>query len=194
MVISRTFALLGILVGAFIINGCFQGTPSASDASAPKMQVSMKEPGILRRYQAFYVAPVDVYSVEGDYLMRVSQREVDDLAAEFRSKLIRKLENRSTAFPQPASNVALIKVSLTDVSTNYALFQLTPGLVVPNALRGGATIEAEFIDSVSGEKIGVVRDSRSGERQGFLSGLGKWDGVKLAFDEWAQLLAGSIRG
>ena len=109
-------------------------------ASEPQIEVS--QPGILKKYDAYYVPDIEVLSMEGDVLRRVTDREVENLARGFREKIIRKLDSRHTMFPQPAMNVAVIKVAISDVSTNYALLQLAPGMAMPNALRGGASIEA----------------------------------------------------
>lgn len=151
------------------------------------------EPGALGRCEAFFVEPITVYSIEGDYLRRVEDEEVQKLADDFRRKIIRELDSRHTMMPQPRRNMALLRIAITDVSTGYLTLQLLPGALVPNAMRGGASIEAEFIDSVSGARIALFRDTRQGERQGFLSGLGKWDGVQKAFDEWARMLKGAVK-
>ena len=188
------FQLLTIISIVFInLLGCSDQKLASRIEPNPPAEFTTSSPGVLKRYDAFYVAPVEVYEIEEDYLRRVSDAEVRNLGEELRTKLIRKLDQRSTTLPQPARNVALIKIALTDVSTNYAMFQLTPGVLFPNPMRGGASIEAQFIDSVSGKTVAQFRDSRSGERRGFFSGLTEWDGVKTAFDEWAQLLASEIR-
>jgi hypothetical protein len=81
---------------------------------------------------------------------------------------------------------------LTNVATTHAAFQLVPGGIFPDALRGGASIEARVVDSVSNQVVLRMIDSRQGQREGFLSGLGKWNGAQRDFDEWAQMLAGAV--
>lgn len=160
------------------------------ESAAPVIEAA--QPGVLKHYDAFYIPDIEVYAIEGDVLRRVNEREVEDLAQQFRSKIIRQLGSKHTMFPQPARNVAKINIALSDVSTTYALLQLYPGMVIPNAMRGGASIEAKVIDSVSGKVVMTFRDTRQGQRQGFLSGLRKWDGVEGAFDEWAAQLGSAI--
>jgi hypothetical protein len=192
--LSNAFFCAALLVLVAVITGCSSsdsGIPPSRKSSAPYFEETAQ--GALRKYSAFYIAPIEVYTVEGDRLRRVDDSEVQSLANDFRGKLIKQLGDRYTILPQPSRSVIFIKVAMTDVSTNYAMFQLLPGIVVPNAMRGGASIEAEFVDSVSNQRVALFRDSRQGARQGFFSGLGKWDGVQKAFDEWAALLAGSIR-
>jgi hypothetical protein len=161
-------------------------------AANNRLRVDTKSPGIMKRYNSFYVADVAVYSVEGEYLRRIEDREVDNLAQDFRSKLIHSLGNRHSPVPVQANKSAVIKVNLTDVYSNGAAFQVLPGIIVPNAMRGGGSIDATVLDSVTNEEIAHMRDTREGARQGYLSGFGKWDGVKTAFNEWAQILGGAV--
>ncbi len=176
------------------IAACHYGANSALERDPNKnLRVDTKSPGIMKRYNSFYIKDISVYSIEGDYLRRVDDKEVQELAESFRSKLIRQLGDQHATIPQRASNTAVINISLTDVDTTYAGLQVLPGLIVPNAMRGGASIDAKIVDSVSNQEVVRVRDSRQGGRQGFFSGLGKWDGAERAFDEWAQILAEAIR-
>lgn len=187
----RVFLCMSV---ACCLCACRYGSTDTVGSSSPSnLQVQSKSPGILRRYNSFYIADIEVYAVEGDYLRRVDDKEVQNLAEEFRSKLIRNLGDQYATIPQRASNTAVIKVALTDATTSYGVFQILPGAIVPNALRGGASIDASIVDSVSNQEIVRVRDSRQGARQGFFSGLGKWDGTEKAFDEWAQVLASAVK-
>lgn len=186
-IISMVLVLLCLSIG------CYPAPNPFEPANTAGPDIDVKKAGGLTSYQAYHIPPIDVYSIEGDYLRRAGDKEVETLAETFRSKLIRELGDRYTSFPHPAANVAVLHIAITDVSSTYTAFQLVPGYVVPNALRGGATIEAKFIDSVTNEPIVLVRDSRSGDRQGFFSGIRKWDGVEKAFDEWADLLGDTAR-
>ncbi|RIL10652.1 MAG: hypothetical protein DCC75_03895 [Proteobacteria bacterium] len=186
---SAFFCFLVILLS---LTSCQGGNTLSPSRQESKPQIETSQPGALKRYEAFYIPEIEVYEIEGDILRRVDQKEVEGLAQNFRSKLIRQLGSKHTMFPQPARNVASIKVALSDVSSTYALMQLYPGMLVPNAMRGGATIEAKVVDSITGKDVLTFRDTRQGERQGFFSGLRKWDGVESAFDEWAMQLGGAV--
>ena len=190
---KKLFCSAALLLAAALA-GC-TGSESIVPPSRGRTEPSFweKSSGILKRYDSFYIPPIEAFTVEGDKLRRVQQTEAENLAESFRAKIIQRLGDRYSVLPQPARNVAIIKVAISDVSTNYALFQLLPGYVVPNPMRGGASIQADFLDSISNQPVAIFHDSRQGARQGFLSGLGKWDGVEKAFDEWAQLLVSNIR-
>ena len=159
-----------------------------------KPQVTYKSPGILKKYRAFYVAPIEIYTNDSGRLVPAEDRELDDLALSFREKIIRGLGDSFTQFNLPARDVALIEVAITDVWSTRALLNLRPGLLVPNTFEGGASMEAQVFDSITHEVIASVTDSRAGERKGFLTGLTKWGGTKAAFDSWAADIRKAVGG
>lgn len=182
--LKKFYSLIFLII---LIAGC-----STQTYRSEGPQIKTSEPKVLKKYTAFYVPEIEVYSIEGDTLRRVDDREVEGLAVNFRSKIIRSLGSKHTPLSYSSSNVARINVAISDVSSTYALFQIYPGFIIPNALRGGASIEAKVLDSVSGKEVLSFKESRQGERQGFLSGLGKWDGLEKAFDEWAMQLSAAV--
>jgi hypothetical protein len=168
--------------------GCSSiGTSSPSRVTVPPYFEEVS-PGVLKSYTGFFVQPIELYGVDGDALRRVDDNDTRKLADDFRRKLIKSLGNKHATIPSASRSVALLEINIADVSSTYTAFQLLPGVLMPNVMRGGASIEARFIDSVSRKQVALFKESRQGEREGFLSGLGKWDGAEKAFDEWARLL------
>jgi hypothetical protein len=53
---------------------------------------------------------------------------------------------------------------------------------------GSASIEAEFLDSMSGELLASLVDKKAGSTYDTASVKGKWGHAKKAFQQWAQLL------
>jgi len=189
---ASTRFLVLVLLG-LVLSHCGQDLLSSSPPEAVRPYIEVKRPGILKSFDAFYILPVDIYSIEGDALQRISDDEVIGLGEEFRARLIRKLGDRAAPLPQPTANVANVRVGLMDVSSTYADFQILPGAVFPNALRAGASIQAEFFNSVTNERVALIRESRQADRRGYFSGLRKWDGVETHFDSWTQLLSQAVR-
>ncbi len=163
----------------------------AARSSTPKVTVA--KPGILKAYSAFYVAPITIYGQDQGRLFPATPNELEMLESKFKSKIIAALGSNFTQFNQPARGVAIIDIKITDIWSNSAFEALRPGILIPNNLGAGATMQADFYDSITNKKIATVWDSRSGERRGYFSGLGKWSGVEGAFDEWAGMLRQSIR-
>jgi hypothetical protein len=50
---------------------------------------------------------------------------------------------------------------------------------------GGASMEAEVVDSLTGEQIGAVIESQKGKRLS-LKGLSKWGDAKAVMNGWAK--------
>jgi hypothetical protein len=53
---------------------------------------------------------------------------------------------------------------------------------------GSVTIEAEFLDGGTNQRVAAVVDRRSGTKALRSKFDGKWADVKLSFDYWAQRL------
>ena len=57
-------------------------------------------------------------------------------------------------------------------------------------------MEAEFLDSVTGESLGAVIDERRGapvDVGDMIDGFTTWGHAKSALDDWAKLLRESLR-
>ena len=197
----RVFSITAMLV-CLLVTGCgpkkslLQDTvpPDASlQKAASGVHIWEAKPAALKQYDAFYVGPVTVLTGDSGRLTPSNDREMEDLGRQFRQRIIRSLGSRHTMFPHPANNVAIIDVTLTNMWSNRALANLRPGILIPNSLDGGATMQTVFIDSVSKKPVLKVWDSRSGERKGYLTGLTTWGGTKSTFDEWAMLLNKNMR-
>jgi hypothetical protein len=112
-------------------------------------------------------------------------REINDLTNYMHRKLIQAIQDSGNrvAYKQ-APGVARIRVALTDITETSAL-NILPQASLLGAGVGGASMEAEIIDSVTGEQIGAVVESRTGSRVPF-SNLGDWGTAKGIMDDWAK--------
>lgn len=196
---KKIFLLLPILLLAISCstkdaNLLANDTPPANFIkTASGVYLQAEDPNVFKKYRAFYVNPINIYKNDKGRLVVPSDVEVARLAMKFRDKLIRNLGSRYTPFNQPARDVAIIDIKVVDIWSSRAIDALRPGLIFPNNLSGGATMEASFYDTVTEAKVATVWDSRPGKRQGLLSGLTKWASTEEAFDEWSKILKKSIR-
>ncbi|MHC4215556.1 MAG: DUF3313 family protein, partial [Planctomycetota bacterium] len=69
---------------------------------------------------------------------------------------------------------------------------LLPTAKVVGAGIGGASMEAEIVDSMTGEQIGAVVESKKGSKMPFAN-LGEWDAAKQVIDDWAKRLKDNLR-
>ena len=88
--------------------------------------------------------------------------------------------------------VARIQIALTDISASTWWKKIHPGMRFVGAGTGGASMEAEVIDSVTGEQLAAIVQSASGN-QFNLTAFSTLADVKSAMDHWATITAQRIR-
>ncbi|MCI0498774.1 MAG: DUF3313 domain-containing protein [Planctomycetales bacterium] len=137
-------------------------------------------------YSSFIVDPVQtrLYSnskAKGE----LTDEQIKDLTSYMRTKIAEAVAAAGCKVVyQPADGVARIRVALTNIEKTDAINML-PQASLLGAGVGGASMEAELVDSVTGQQIAAVLQSRSGSRVPF-SNLGDWTAAKGVMDEWAK--------
>ena len=85
---------------------------------------------------------------------------------------------------RPGQGVARARIALTDIDKSHAI-SILPQASLLGAGIGGASMEAEAVDSVTGKQVAAVVQSGQGSKIPFAS-LGDWTAAKQAFDGWAK--------
>ncbi len=122
--------------------------------------------------------------------------EINELSREFHIAFVEVLGDRLTDEPGP--DVVRMRLAVTDLETSSPVSG-TMTTVIPVGLAvnlvkkgttgeyigvGSASMEAEFLDSVSNERVAVVIDNAPGGK----FDLGKLSAAKSAFTFWAERL------
>lgn len=102
---------------------------------------------------------------------------------------------KPTAYPvvyQPGVGVLRIRAAITDIIPANPLLNIvtTAAVFIPLDM-GGAAMEAEFLDSVSNERLAAIVDRKQGSPLSpldIIGGFTKWGHAKGAFDKWAKEL------
>jgi hypothetical protein len=119
---------------------------------------------------------------------KLTQRQVTDLTNYMHARIVKAVEDSGSRIAyQPAAGVARLRVALTDIDRSTAASLLPQAKLVAGAGIGGASMEAEVVDSMTGEQIGAVVESKKGSRMPFAN-LGEWDAAKQVIDDWAKRL------
>jgi hypothetical protein len=125
----------------------------------------------LSKYSSFIVDPVEVRFK--DRAAVGSWDEVEKLRAYMRRALIDVLEPRYTAIAtKPGPGRARVRIALTNVERAAPL------------KMGGVSMEAELLDSQTGEQIAAVIESR--QKGVPFYGYDPWSGAKAVMDGWAK--------
>ena len=149
--------------------------------------------GALDNYSSFIADRVEVHFHKGAKAIeertkgKLTQQKIDDLTNYMHAKILEAVrESGNRVAYQPAAGVARLRLALTDIDRSTAA-SLLPQAKLAGAGIGGASMEAEIIDSMTGEQIGAVIESRIGSRIPF-SNLGEWDAAKQVMDDWTKKL------
>lgn len=109
-------------------------------------------------------------------------------------------EALGTAYPltdKPGPGVLLLRPALTDLVPNHpergVAMAIIPGgslayAVLPDKYNniGSASMEAELLDSMTGERLAAAVVHRVGKKTEVMKGMETWGHVKKAFSAWAH--------
>ncbi len=147
----------------------------------------------LDEYSSFIVDEVEVHFFDGASAIKaksegkITEQELKDLTNYFHSAIVKAITaSGHKVVHQSGRGVARLRIALTDISETSAL-NILPQASLMGAGIGGAAMEAELVDSVTGKQIGAVIETRKGSRIPF-SNLGDWTTAKGVMDHWANRL------
>jgi cytochrome c553 len=140
----------------------------------------------LADYRAFVVDPVQV-RLRSDSESNLTDQQIADLAAYMHDAIVESVKTADKEIASlPGEHVARIRTALTDLRQSE-IVSLVPQASLLGVGIGGASMEAEIVDSVSGRQIGAIVESAKGSRIPFAN-MGNWDAAKGAMDMWAKRL------
>ena len=93
---------------------------------------------------------------------------------------------------QPGQGVARIRVAITDIEKS-TIVSLSPQAKLAGIGLGGASMEAEIIDSITEKQIAVVIKKEKGSRIPFVN-LAPWDAAKQVMNDWAKRFQKNLAG
>lgn len=148
----------------------------------------------LDKYSNFIVDDVAVHFHHGSKAIKersegkLTQRDINDITNYMHSRIVEAVRNSGkNVVYRVGPGVARIRVAITDISNSDLISLMPTARLATKAGVGGASMEAEIVDSMTGEQIAGIVESRKGSRIPF-SDLGKWDTAKQVINEWANNL------
>ncbi len=160
-------------------------TPTEDTAEADLRYVNMER---LKTYDKFIVNPVVVQFYEKSKAQqKLSQEDIATVTVYLRSKVVEALSQGGYAVvSQPGPGVALLRVALTDIVTSKWYLNVLPQTRIMGLGMGGSAMEAELLDSQSGEQIAAGIDNRKAGRIGTGAGFTKTDAARAVIRLWAE--------
>ncbi|MHC4475244.1 MAG: DUF3313 domain-containing protein [Planctomycetota bacterium] len=145
----------------------------------------------IRRYSKFIVDPVVVHFHTGSKAIeerskgKITEQDITDLKSYMHDAIVNAISDRYSIVYRPGPGVARVRIAITDLKKSNVLMNIHPGSKLLGSGLGGATLEAEWLDSQTGEQIAALLESQLGDRFS-LDGLSEWGDAKAIMDDWAQ--------
>jgi hypothetical protein len=138
----------------------------------------------LRGYDALIIDPVKVVLAPGSRAAELGDETLQKVADAFNEILLEEIEPYYSVVDRAAPNVIRIRIAITDIVPLPETDEISDSPLVD---VGGASLEAEAVDSVSGERLAAVVRELEGE-EGFRA-PDRWRYVEGAFRAWARRLS-----
>ena len=141
----------------------------------------------LKNYRKFLIDDIVLLYQQDPENQKFKPEQLDELLEHTHSELIEALSKGDTytIATEPGEGVARIRIALTDVKATIGALNLVSYTKITGAGLGGAAIEGEAIDSVTGEQLGAAMRWGGGGRIG-RAGYTKTGDAKIILTRWAK--------
>lgn len=185
-----------LLVGAL---GCSTKPPPASGFLGPDIVLTpdqldagrlyYEKPGVKwERYTRLMIDPVVVYFHPDSKNQEIHVDELKKLTDLLRDTVVQKVSPSFPVVDEPGPDVLRIRSAITDVVPANPVVNMASiaSFGVPVDM-GGASLEAEFLDSLSNERLAALVDRKLATPVDlkFYKGFTRWGHAEEAFEKWA---------
>lgn len=183
-----------VLVIALITIGCGgklrKPTGFLTDYSKLKQEsentMRYRNDAALKEYDKIIVDPIQTRIENPDEAL--TDEDIADLTSYMYDKITEAIRNSGDKLAyRPAEGVLRFRIAFTDIGKSHPVSMLPQGSITGLGV-GGASIEAELLDSVTGGQIAAIVQSKKGESKVPFTAMGDWTAAKQAIDTWAKAL------
>jgi hypothetical protein len=141
----------------------------------------------LGKYSKFIIEPVEMRLYKSsEASSSLSQEDRTDIKSYMHAALVKALEGGPYEIVyRPGPGVARVRVAITDLKKSEIIQNTMPLTKLAGTGLGGASLEAELVDSQTHKQIGAVVESQVGDRLS-LDGYATWGDAKAIMDGWAE--------
>lgn len=208
---SRNMRFLFLIMGLiFIVSaGCAgQAKQSGFLGDYPQFQKGPSggadwvylKPGVdFSKYNKVMLDPVVFFLKEDSKYKGIDADQFKELADSFHKAAIDALAGGYPIVSDPGPDVLRVRVAITDIEVSkpalsavttvvpmgLAMSTIKKGVTGKHTGVGGASMEAELLDSQTNDRLAAAIDEKSGSK---LSGLTKYGAAKEAFEFWSKRL------
>ena len=138
----------------------------------------------LKRYDKFMIDPIQSRLYED---VDASEEDLSQLRQYVYRAVFNEIEKYYKVVKEPGHGVARLRIALTNLKESNVALNVIPQTKLTGLGLGAASLEAEMLDSITGEQIAATVRSQSGN-QFSLDGYSKWGDAKAIIDKWAENL------
>jgi hypothetical protein len=187
-----------MLTGLFIFAGCAGPVdkPEQTGFLSDYSRLELIENDNLRyvsersgEYDSFIIDPIAILFLQDAEDPVFSNKELEDLLQHCVDALTKQL-SKDPAYPivtEPGPRVARVRLGLTEVDDTIGLLNVSIYTKISGLGLGGASIEGEIVDSVTGEQLAAAIRWGSGSRV-LRAGYTHTGDAKIQIDKWAKQL------
>ena len=140
----------------------------------------------LNKYSGFIVDPIQTRIDDPDRTL--SDEDIADLTSYMYDKVVEAIKKSDDRIAyRPAADVARLRIAFTDIGKSHPI-SILPYSSIAGFGIGGASAEAELVDSMTGQQIAAVVQSKEGQSKIPFTTLGDWTAAKQTIDTWAKNL------
>jgi len=140
-------------------------------------------------YHTFMVDPIVVHFAPGAEGVGIDPGNLKQLTDRATQELMRVIAKRNKLVHQPGPGVVELRTAITGIRTTTAVANIHPGTRLSGIGLGGAAFEGKALDSVSGELLAAIYDSKPGSRIGLTEGFRELGHAEQVIDRWVALFA-----
>jgi hypothetical protein len=138
----------------------------------------------LGNYSKFIIDPVVVY-LHTDSKAKLAEKDLTEIKNYMHEALVKAIEDRYEVVSRSGLGTARVKVAITDLKKSGIAQNILPISKAVGTGLGGASLEAEVVDSKTKEQIAALVESQLGKRLS-LDGYSTWGDAKAIMDGWAK--------
>jgi hypothetical protein len=146
----------------------------------------------LAKYTGFIVDPIQNRIDNPDGVL--TDEDIADLTSYMYDKIVEAIKASGDQIAyRPAEGVARLRIAFTDIDKSHPI-SIVPWSSIAGLGIGGASAEAELVDSITGQQIAAVVQSKEGQSKVPFTTLGDWTAAKQTIDTWAKNLQKRLSG
>ncbi|MBN1491495.1 MAG: DUF3313 domain-containing protein [Phycisphaerae bacterium] len=132
----------------------------------------------LAEYDKFLLDEVRVHFAPGAEGVAIDPDKLKELTDYFEKEARKRISKGYDVVGQPGPGVLRLRVAITDVKQTTAWLNIHPATKLAGAGLGSASLEAEGVDSQTGERVFAAVDKRPGNRLSVKEGFEEFGHAK----------------